>query len=69
MKPYAIMVPGSVVSKKTAPGYLLRTAKFLFSRELTNESCLVLHQIESDIVNAGFLTWDEVEEIEIEALK
>jgi len=67
MKPIAINVPGSVVTKETAPGYLLRVAKILLS-EITMESSVVLEEIEERIVNAGFLTWPECEEIEIKAM-
>ena len=68
MKPYAISVPGSVISRQTAPGYLRRTAAFLLApARFSMESCAVLSDIESRIVSAGFLTWDEVEQIETEA--
>lgn len=68
MKTYGIIVPGSVVTKETAPGYLLQVAKML-QREITMESSIVLSEIESRIVKAGFLTWTECEEIEIKAME
>lgn len=53
---------------KTAAGYLRRTAAFLLSpARFSMESCAVLFDIESRIVSAGFLTWDQVEQIEEEA--
>lgn len=68
MKPYAISVPGSVISRQTASGYLRRTAAFLLApARFSMESCAVLSDIESRIVSAGFLTWDEVKAIETEA--
>lgn len=45
-----------------------RTAAFLLSpARFSMESCAVLSDIESRIVSAGFLTWDQVEQIEEEA--
>ena len=67
MKPYCIMVPGSLITKQTAPGYLRRIAGQIFAK-LDNAGCLFLVDIESRIVEAGFLTWDEVEDIELEAM-
>lgn len=68
MKPYGIAVPGSVISAKTAPGYLRRTAAYLMSpAKFSMEACAVLADIESRIVSAGFLTWEQVEQIEEEA--
>ena len=67
MKPYTISVPGSVISAKTARGYLRRTAAFLLSpARFSMESCAVLSDIESRIVSAGFLTWEQAEQIEEE---
>ena len=63
----ALMVTGSVITKNTARGYLFRVAKFLQSN-LTMESSVVLSEIEEKIVKSGFLTWSQIEEIEIEAL-
>ncbi len=68
MKPYGITVPGSVITKETAPGYLKRIAKMLL-HEITMESSVVLSEIEERIVKAGFLTWAECEKIEIEAME
>ena len=67
MKTSSISVPGSVITNKTAEGYLLRLAKHLLN-DLSMESSIVLTEIEERIVNAGFLTWEQVEKIEIEAL-
>ena len=54
MKPYGIAVPGSVISAKTAAGYLRRTAAFLLSpARFSMESCAVLSDIESRIVSAA----------------
>ena len=67
MKTLSISVPGSVITQKTARGYLLKLANYLLNN-LTIESSVVLTEIEERIVKAGFLTWEQVEEIEIEAL-
>ena len=67
MKTLSISVPGSVITNKTARGYLLRLARHLLN-DLSIESSIVLTEIEERIVNAGFLTWEQVEEIEIESL-
>lgn len=69
MKPYGISVPGSVITKQTAPGYLKRMcAWFMRDRDLTMEASIFLSDIETCIVNAGFMDWNEVEQIEIEAI-
>lgn len=65
---YGITVLGSVVTKKTARGYLKRISGMLL-RDMTMESSNVLSQIEMKIVSAGMLTWIECDEIEIEAIK
>lgn len=66
MKQIAIKVPGSVVTAKTAADYLKRVAAHLLNN-ISIESALVLNEIEERIVNAGFLTWEQVEEIEASA--
>lgn len=66
MKPYGIAVPGSVVTAKTARGYLLRLAGRILA-DLSLEGSVVLSEVEERIVRAGFLSWEEVEQIEIEA--
>ncbi|MCC8014057.1 MAG: hypothetical protein LIO87_02595 [Eubacterium sp.] len=68
MKPYGILVPSSVVTKMTAAGYLKRIAKMLLENP-TIASCAALDTIEAKIVDAGFLTWEQAEEIEAEAFK
>ena len=67
MKPIAITVPGSVITNDTAAEYLHRIAKML-QQDLTIEKSVVLSEIEDRIVRAGFLNWEQVEEIEISAL-
>jgi len=64
----AIQVPGSVVTKQTARGYLLRIAQMLLD-DLTLESSQVLSEIETRIVNAGFMSWADVETVEMEAMQ
>ena len=66
MKSISINVPGSVVTAKTAPAYLKRVAAHLLN-DISVASTLVLNEIEERIVNAGFLTWEQVEEIEASA--
>ncbi len=63
MKTYSVMVPGSEVTAKTAAGYLLRLAKHFFSKEFGISESLVLTEIEERLVNAGLLTWTEIDEI------
>ncbi len=65
---YAIKVPGSVVTKQTAPSYYKNIVKMLYEG-IDTPGAFVLDEIAERIVNAGFLTWDEVEAIEIDALK
>ena len=59
----AVSVPGSVVTRETAPGYLARVARMLL-HPITVESSAALSEIERRIVDAGLMTWPEVEEIE-----
>ena len=68
MQPYAVKVPGSVVTKQTAHGYLFRVLCYL-DDNITPESCAALDHIEEIIVNAGFMTWEHVEQLEIAALQ
>lgn len=63
----SMIITGTLITKETAPGYLKRIAKIL-QRDLTMEASVVLYDIESRIVKAGWLTWPEVEEIEVSAL-
>ena len=63
----ALIVPGSLITKKTARGYLKRIARRL-QEDLTMEKAIVLDEIEERIVAAGFMDWEEVEAIEIEAM-
>lgn len=67
MKTIAINVPGSVVTAKTAADYIARIADYLLSG-ISTESAKVLDEIEERIVNAGLLTWEQVEEIEANAM-
>jgi len=63
----SLIVPGSLITRKTAAGYLARIAAHLLS-DLSIESSIVLSEIENRIVSAGFLTWEQVEEIEASAV-
>lgn len=65
-KPYAISVPGSVVTERTAPGYVKRAARF-FLRESSDAAWQALTEIEGRIVAAGLLTWEQCEQLEVEA--
>lgn len=65
-KPYAISVPGSVVTKQTAPGYVKRAARFFLSRS-SDGAWQALTEIENRIASAGLLTWEQCEQLEIEA--
>lgn len=63
-----ITVPGSIITMETAPDYLSRLCKFHYSRELTMEASMMIHDIEERIVNAGLMTWSEIEDAEIAAM-
>ena len=63
-KPVSISVPGSVITAKTAAGYLARIAARLLA-DGSMEACCVLAEIEERIVRAGFLTPSQCEDIEI----
>ena len=65
-KPYAISVPGSVVTEQTAPVYVKRAARFFLSKS-DAAAWQVLAEIEGRIVSAGLLTWEQCERLEIEA--
>lgn len=65
-KPYAVAVPGSVVTAKTAPDYVKRAARH-FLGNFSAEGAYALAEIESRIVSAGLLTWEQVEQLEVEA--
>lgn len=64
MKTIAIQVIGSVVTKDTACDYLRRIIAY-FANDISIEGMKVLDEIEERIVNAGFLSWDEIEKIEV----
>lgn len=64
----SLIVPGSLITEKTAGGYLLRIARRL-QQDMTMESSVVLYEIEKKIVEAGLLSWPEVEDIEIKAIQ
>lgn len=63
----SIKVPGSVVTKATAPGYLERIARNFYGG-LDVSGAYAFDMIAAEIVKAGFLTWEQVEEIEIKAV-
>ena len=63
----SMIITGTLITRETAPGYLKRIAGIL-QRDLTMEASIMLDDIEDRIVKAGWLTWPEVEEIEISAL-
>lgn len=67
-KATSVMVPGSVVTQRTAKDYLIRLSRIIYN-DLSIESSVVLHEIEERLVNAGYIDWNEANEIEIEALK
>lgn len=67
MRLRGLKVPGSVVTRATAPGYLERIAKQFYSG-LDVNGAFAYDMIAADIVKAGFLTWEQVEEIEIKAV-
>lgn len=60
----ALNIVGTVVTSKTAAGFIMRMAR-LSDRDLSG--ALVLDEIESKVVEAGFLTWEQVEAFEAKA--
>ena len=68
MKATAIKGIGTVVTRQTAPGYIARLAGLIYE-DLSPAASAVFDAEAARVVNAGFLTWSEVEEIEIKALK
>ena len=64
----AITVLGSVITEQTAADYLARLAKLIYGL-LDIYSSTVFDEQAERIVSAGFLDWDQVEEIEISACK
>lgn len=68
MKPYGIIVPGSVVTAKTAPDYLRRMVAYVY-QDLTVASSLFLADVEQRLVSAGFLTWEQCEAIELQTIQ
>lgn len=64
----SLLVPGSLITKATAAGYITRMYKrFAIDRGLTMEASIMLDNIEREIVKAGFLTWQQVEAAETAA--
>ena len=67
----AIKVPGSVITAKTAKGYLMGAVRELMGERYDGSlyaSAMVLDDIERRIVAAGYMDWEEVEAVEAEAL-
>ena len=62
----AITVLSSVVTAATAADYLTRLAKLTYS-DLSRAGAICFDDQAEKIVSAGFLTWENVEEIEITA--
>ena len=65
----ALIVPGSVITNKTAKSYLIKLCKMLYSQTMNIYSANLLSDIEERMVNIGFFDWDEIENIEDLALK
>lgn len=57
----AMTILGTVVTKETAPGFLARVARVLLNPVA---SSMVLTDIEKQLIGAGLMTAEEVEEIE-----
>lgn len=69
--PAGINIPGSVVTAKSARAYLLRVAAIMLGRVHGKDflyGSIALDEIEQRIVSAGYLTWEDCDAIEAEAL-
>lgn len=65
-----VTVPGSIVTKQTAPAYISRMYRYhAIQHDLTLESSLMLQEVEQRIVAAGLMSWADVETAEIAARK
>lgn len=63
----AMMGIGTVITQKTAAGYLKRIAKRIYN-DLDMAGSIVFDEEAKKIVAAGWLTWEEIEKIEIAAM-
>lgn len=60
----SLVITGTLVTAKTAKGYIERICSFLLGEAFDQASCTVLEEIETKVVNAGLITWDEIGQIE-----
>ena len=61
-------VTGTVITNKNAAAYVARMIKTAYAA-LDQHWSIVLDQIETEVVSAGFLTWEQIEALEVEILK
>lgn len=69
MKKFAVAVPGSIVTRATAPAYITRLYRFhAIQHDLTLEASIMIQEVEQRIVSAGLMSWADVEAAELAAL-
>ena len=60
----SLIITGTLITEKTAAGYIDRMCKLLYGEMFDMASCQVLDDIETRVVNAGLLTWEQIGDIE-----
>lgn len=60
----SLIITGTLVTAKTAEGYIERMCSYLLGEGFDAAACAVLVEIETKAVNAGLITWEEVGQIE-----
>lgn len=60
----SLIITGTLITEKTARGYIKRMAAHLLGDGFDLAACQVLEEIETKVVNAGLLTWEEIGNIE-----
>lgn len=64
-----VSVPGSIITRKTAPNYVARLYRLhAIQRPLTLEASIMIQEVEQRIVSAGLMSWADVEAAELAAL-
>lgn len=52
----SLIITGTLITKKTASGYIDRMCRILYEEMFDAASCKVLDDIETKVVDAGLLT-------------
>ena len=64
----SLLITGTVITEKNAADYLRRMVKRLFIDNMDMAGSIALDMIEDKLVSAGFFTWEQIEDIEIQAM-